>query len=189
MADLITHAALGLLFKRGQRALWPTRPPHLASFSLGSVLPDLLGRVPADTAVALASHGLRVPDLLLYGWGPLHIPAGMVSLSAGLSLLFRSDQRRAVFANLLGGMLLHLLLDLFQDHAGGGYLLLFPLSDRPYELGWLSTEGTLWLAPVLAGLALWAWGGRHPLRRLRALSPGPPTPPRPPSSSGPGPGG
>ncbi len=159
---------MALLLKRGQQAAAPTRPLHLASFVAGNVLPDLLARLPAEAFILVQKAGLPVPPVLLHGWGPLHIPSGMLLASLALCLLFPRDQQRAVFANLLGGMLLHLAVDVLQDHAGAGYLLLFPFSTAPYELGWIGSEATVFIAPLMALAALAAWWG--PLQRARKLS-------------------
>ena len=96
-----------------------------------------------------------------YVWVPMHLPVGMLVLSFSLCLLFPAPRRRIVFANLLGGMALHLGLDLLQDHQGVGYQLLFPLWDRPLELGIFGSEDSVLVAPVLALLALGAWWRRR----------------------------
>lgn len=163
VADLITHACLALLLKRGQRALRPATALHLSSFAAGSVLPDLLGRLPAEVFSLIQRHTGPLPPLLLHGWEPFHLPVGMVITSVGLAALFTPRQRLAVFSNLLAGMLLHLGVDLLQDHAGAGYLLLYPLSTRPYELGLIGTELTVWLVPGLVAATALAWWG--PARR------------------------
>ncbi|MCB9777615.1 MAG: metal-dependent hydrolase [Alphaproteobacteria bacterium] len=167
MADLLTHAAVGLLLKRGQHAARQRtgaadRPLHLASFVAGNLLPDLLSRLPVAITSQLHSHGLKLPPVLLHGFGPLHVPAGMALASLALSLAFRREQRAAVFGNLFVGMLCHLALDLAQSHAGAGYLVAFPLSKTPWELGWIGTEATVPVAIPLLLLALWSWRGRLP---------------------------
>jgi len=157
VADLITHGCMALLLKRGQDKLWPDAPLHAASFVAGNLLPDLLARLPAELFTVAASRGVAVPPILLHGWGPFHIPAGMALTSLMLSLLFPPAQQRAVFWNLLAGMLLHLATDLLQSHAGAGYLLLFPLSKQPFELGWIGSEATVFVAPLLVVLTVVAW--------------------------------
>lgn len=168
MADLVTHGALALLLKRGQLGLLPDRALHLSSFVAGNLLPDLLARLPAMAFMAIQARGAPVPPLLLHGWGVLHVPSGMVLAALALALLFPRDQQRAVFANLLAGMLLHLAVDLLQSHAGAGYLLAFPWSTTPFELGWIGSEATVFVAPALAAAAALAWW--PVLARLRARS-------------------
>ncbi|MED5374180.1 MAG: hypothetical protein VX899_24395 [Myxococcota bacterium] len=167
MADLITHISSALLLKAafGRR--------HTASFTLGNVLPDLLGRVPGMALVKLASMGLPVPEGLTYAPGVLHMPFGMLPLSVLLALAFPERQRLAVAANLFGGCMLHLGIDLLQHHTGTGYPLLFPFSSWHWELAWIGTEATVLVAPVLAPLSVLAfWArGRWDARRAPATLP------------------
>ena len=80
----------------------------------------------------------------------------------GLAFLFREDQRPAVLRSLLGGMALHLVLDLLQDHQGVGLPLLYPWSPRLFELGWIGSESSVYVAPFLAVLVvLVAWRDRR----------------------------
>ncbi|MFT5686485.1 MAG: hypothetical protein ACI8RZ_007441 [Myxococcota bacterium] len=150
MADLVTHAAVGLLIKA------TTSRRHAAVFVAGTLLPDLLSRLPSMVCSA-ARVVVEVPSLLIYGWDPLHTPAGMLLSSYAISLLFTADQRRGVFLNLLGGMLLHMAVDLLQSHLGVGYPLLFPFSTRAFELGLIGSEATVPLAIPLAALAVFVW--------------------------------
>lgn len=151
MADLVTHMATALLTK----AALGTR--HTPTLLLGVVLPDLAGRVPVVLGLAAVNAGLPVPDVLVYGWGVLHLPFGMVPLCFLLAQAFAN--RRAAFGNLLAGCLLHLALDLLQFHTGSGYPLLFPFSTWHGELGWIGTEATIpWSLPLtLLGLGVWWW--------------------------------
>jgi hypothetical protein len=64
------------------------------------------------------------------------------------------DLRRSAFLDLVGAMALHLGLDLLQDHQGVGYLLAYPFSDVLFELGWIGSEDSVLVAPVLAAGAL-----------------------------------
>lgn len=147
MADLVTHAAVGALVKAASRG------PHAAAFIAGNMLPDILSRLPALVLGYIHQH-VPLPHLLLYGWNPLHMPAGMILAAWLLALLFPVPIRRGVFLNLLGGMALHLGLDLLQSHLGVGYALCFPLSHTTYELGWIGSEATV---PVALPLALFSW--------------------------------
>ena len=162
MADLVTHVGAALLFKGA------TRGRHAPVFVLGTVMPDVCGRV---LGMGLA----RVPDcpdLLIYGPGVVHMPLGMVALSLLFSLAFREDQRASVFGNLLAGAVLHLAIDLLQHHVGTGYPLLFPFSTWHWELGWIGSEATIpWSLPILLlGGGLWWFRGSRP---PRAPSPAP----------------
>ncbi len=150
MADLITHAAVGLLIKAA------TGRRHAAVFVAGSLLPDVLSRLPS-MLMSAARDVVDVPVLLIYGWDPLHMPAGMVVVSWGLSLLFPEPERRGVFVNLLAGMLVHLALDMLQSHLGVGYPLLFPFSTHAFELGLIGSEATVPFALPLAAVAAALW--------------------------------
>jgi len=150
VADLVTHAAVGLLLKS------MTARRHTAVFIAGTLLPDLLSRLPSMICSA-ARVVVEVPSLLIYGWDPLHTPAGMLLSSYAISLLFAAEHRRGVFLNMLGGMLLHMAVDLLQSHLGVGYPLLFPFSTHAFELGLIGSEATVPLAIPLAILAWVVW--------------------------------
>jgi len=155
VADLITHWSAAVLLKAGIG--WRDVPVFVA----GSLLPDVLARVPPLAVELLARPLGGAPPWVSYVWVPMHLPVGMLVLSFSLCLLFPAPRRRVVFANLLGGMALHLGLDLLQDHQGVGYQLLFPLWGRPVELGIFGSEDSVLVAPVLAVLALGAWWRRR----------------------------
>ena len=122
MADLITHACTALLWRA-----WRPRA-HTPSFVAGSLLPDLLSRVPAIGLTRLHDQlGWGIPDGLIYGFSPLHLPIGMLLSSYVLALLFPAEQRRGVFRAILGGMALHLAVDLLQNHLGAGYAPVLPV--------------------------------------------------------------
>jgi len=145
MADLITHAAVAWLLRLRSRDR-----VAVELFVVGAVLPDVVSRVPSIALTSLRDQGLPVPPALLVGWEPLHMPVGMVVLSALLAVLFAPEGRGRAFRNLLGGMGLHLLVDLLQDHMGVGYLLGFPLRLPSVELGLIGPEATVLVVPVLA---------------------------------------
>lgn len=156
MADLITHACTALLWK-GLRG-----GPHVAAFTAGALLPDLLARVPPIGLTRLHDRlGVDVPEPLIYGWLPLHLPLGMALSSVLAACLFPAEQRRGVFGALLGGQLLHLAVDLLQHHFTGGYALLYPLSMWSFELGLLGSEDTVFLAPILVVLTALVWRKRR----------------------------
>ena len=158
MADLVTHGCIAVLARLGQR-----HPAGVATFVLGTCLPDL-SRVPAMVFTRLRYDAPWIPEWLCYVWGPLHVPVGVALTSYLVALLFRDDARRSAFVNLLLGGMLHLLVDVFQFHFGQGYLLLFPVSTWDWELGWVGSEATVPLVPVLlpvtVWLARWRWRGR-----------------------------
>lgn len=151
MADLVTHGCLALLLKA------PTKRRYAATFVLGTMLPDVLSRAPFVALTWLHSEIVELPLWLLYCWVPCHLPVGMLLVALALSQLYGSGQQLRAGLNLLGGMALHLGIDLLQDHLDQGYVLLWPLSDASVELGWIGTEATVFAAPVLLPLTAWVW--------------------------------
>ncbi len=151
LADAVTHLCTGFLFKAA------TRGPMVPVFVAGTMLPDLLSRGPAILLTAVHTHVHPLPPALLYCWGPLHLPMGILLWCLLLAMLFPESQRRAALANLLGGGALHVVLDLAQRHVGLGYPLLVPFSGRDFELGLIGSEATVPWAPVVAlcTVALW----------------------------------
>lgn len=150
MADLVTHASVAVLAKAGTR--WRMVPIFVG----GTLAPDLLSRAPALALGWVHTEIIRLPAVLTYGWDPLHQPLGMLLAAYGIALWFAEDVRRTVFLNLLGGMYLHLGLDLLQSHHGVGYLLGFPFSHWAFEFGWMGSEDSVLVAPIVALLAIWA---------------------------------
>jgi hypothetical protein len=160
LADLITHAALAVLVKARRGST------HTPAFLAGTLLPDLLGRVPGLTVLFLRGRGLPLPDALAYLWEPFHLPLGMALVAYLLSRMAPPELRAGVGRNLLGGGALHLAVDLLQRHLGTGYMIFFPFSTVQVELGWLGSEDTVFLAPPLAlAAALAAWRRWGPPKR------------------------
>lgn len=168
MADLVTHACTALLpgaFVRGRAARW------LGVVTVGTVLPDVLGRVVPLGLERVQLLGLPVPVAAIPAFGPLHgvIGSGLVALF--VALWFAPGRRRAALLALGVGVALHLLLDVTQFHHGQGYALWAPVSWSTFELGWIGSEATVpWALPLLAVTAA-AWGVRWARERGRAASP------------------
>ena len=153
MADLVTHLCSGIIAKAA------TGRPHVAVFLVGTVAPDLFSRVPSMLLIQAKLRGFSIPDAMIHSFEPLHLPAGMVLLSLCLSMFFRSSERLAVWLNLMGGMLLHLVVDMLQDHHGIGYVIGFPFFEGSLEVGVVSSEASVRWVPVLLlvsfGVTLW----------------------------------
>ncbi len=160
VADLLSHGAVAVLAKAGTR--WNMAPVFVA----GTVAPDVFSRVPALTLGWVHTQVMALPPLLTFGWDVMHQPFGMLVLAYLLAQFFGSTIRRTVFLNLVGGMALHIVFDMLQYHFGAGYLLLFPFSDWAFEFGWIGSEDTVWVAPVLVAAAVWAT--RHQNRETSA---------------------
>ena len=116
----------------------------------GTLLPDVLARMPPMVLARVDAHLVSLPKTVIYGWDPLHIPAGMVCVAWLVALLYPRGHRWRAFGWLCAGMGLHLGVDLLQDHLGVGYLLLWPLMTGTYELGWVGSEASVVVAPGLA---------------------------------------
>ena len=153
MADLVTHLCSALLPKAF------TGGRHAGPFAIGAVLPDLTARVPA---IAFDHLGRRtdVPEILQNAFDVLHMPVGMIAACVLLAWCFVPEQRGPVLGWLCAGSLLHLAVDLLQDHHGQGYYLLFPLTTWRWELGLIGSEATVAWAPWLALATAVAWGWR-----------------------------
>ncbi|MSQ03962.1 MAG: hypothetical protein EXR71_19080 [Myxococcales bacterium] len=155
MADLFTHASVAVLARLTQ-----SRPVWVATFVAGTCLPDI-ARVPSMVLIQARWRVPDIPEALCYVWAPMHLPVGIVLVSYLVSLVFHEAQRRTAFKHLVGGGLLHLLVDLFQSHFGLGYLLFFPLSEWDFEFGLIGSEDTVrlvpFLVPITTVLAVWRW--------------------------------
>ncbi len=147
MADLVTHAASAVLLKSITGWRYP------AVFVLGTLAPDIFCRVPAIVFGGIHNNFMALPPVATNIWQPLHQPLGMTLLAYFLCMFFEQPVRKAVFINLLGGMALHLGLDLLQDHHGAGYPLLFPFSQQGFEFGIIGSEATVFWAIPLAVVA------------------------------------
>lgn len=155
MADLVTHLATGLGFKG------VTRGRNTSILLAGTVLPDVGARVPALLFSALGKAGIKTPHELTFAFEILHMPIGIVLVCYAISLCFKARLRKSAFVNLLLGATLHLLLDLTQGHLGVGYLLAFPFSVSDFEFGWIGTEATVKIAPVVFGMSVLFWRFRR----------------------------
>ena len=148
MADLLTHGAVAVIAKAGIGWRMP------AVFVAGTILPDVASRVPAMSLGFIHVHVTPIPQWMLFAWEPMHQPLGMLLLAYLISMFFGVAKRPAIFMNLLGGMALHLLMDLVQSHHGAGYMLGFPFATGSFELGWIGSEATV---PVSLPLCVLAW--------------------------------
>lgn len=163
MPDLVTHLCSALLPGVGLRL------DRAALLALGTALPDIGGRVPGIVLYGLGRLGVPIPDGIGLAFGVLHQPVGVSLLAAMLSFILPERERPAATVALVGGALLHLALDLLQDHRGFGYALLFPLSTVRYEIGLIAPEATVPWAPALALLTALVWAVRlWRARRMRA---------------------
>jgi hypothetical protein len=139
MPDLLTH----LIVAEGCRKV--TRGDAFTPwFLVGTILPDLLTR----------PFNILFPSLFWF-FVPLHTPVGLFFVCIAISQFFPTAERQSAFRNLLGGVALHLVLDLFQKHIGEGSYLLFPFSWRSFEIGLFWPETSLYLLPIWLVVGLW----------------------------------
>lgn len=165
MADLVTHMCTALLPGAILGGRW------VGPVLLGTVLPDLASRVPGLALEQLHQRGIvEVPDAAMFAWGVLHVPSGLVLLCLISAYAFVEEHRRFVLGGLLVGCVLHLGLDVLQDHHGQGYMLLAPVSLERYELGWIGSEATVTWALPLAAITAVAWGIRLLWERRRSAA-------------------
>jgi hypothetical protein len=156
VADLITHGCVAFLAKA------PSARTHVAAFVAGTLLPDLVSRVPSAALSRIARTVAPIDPTFIYCWDVLHLPVGMLGLAFALAQLFPAAVRRArFFWNLFGGMLLHLAVDVMQSHLSSGYLLLWPFSTAGFELRWMGSEDSVFprAVPRPPHVAIWRWTG------------------------------
>jgi hypothetical protein len=142
MPDLLTHLAAARVpaaFLRDRR--------RQALVIAGTFLPDL------------GSKGLyfvaQAPERFA---APTHSLVGLLLLCYLAALFLDAPLRRAGFACLYGGALVHLFLDLLKEHIGIGAIHPFlPFHPGAFELGWIPTEDVVLLLPLDVGVLLLAW--------------------------------
>jgi hypothetical protein len=115
---------------------------------------------------AILYVGVCLPDLafkgLLYVFGastwacePSHSPLTLLPLCYAAAMLFEESWRARAFGALLGGSILHLLLDLGKSYSGSGVIPWgFPFTMGRVELGAYGPEDTLLLMAPALGLIL-----------------------------------
>lgn len=142
MADLFTHFVAARV-----PGGWVRDRRLQALLVLGTFLPDIVGK------------GLRFV-LQSHNSSPLatHSLAGVLLLSYLACLFVEEGLRRRGFAMLVGGGMIHLLVDLAKDHQGMGAVFPFlPFSAAGVELGWIHSENVIYLIPLDAAILAAAW--------------------------------
>ncbi len=138
MPDLITHCLISriLFFRKFKK--------YLLVFLSGAILPDVLTRAPL----------FFLSECYHCSWwiGILHSPLPLIFIVLLISLFFKKV--RATFVALFLGVALHLFLDSFQRHWGGGYYWLFPFSFQTAEWGLLWPETSINFIPYLLLVAI-----------------------------------
>jgi membrane-bound metal-dependent hydrolase YbcI (DUF457 family) len=142
MSDLFTHLVAARVpgtFLRDRRLQ--------ALLVIGTFLPDL------------AAKGLYwILQAREHFQTPTHSILGVLLIAYLASLFVEEGLRRAGYAVLAAGGLIHLLVDLMKDNQGAGAArLLFPFTPAGTELGWVDPENVVLLIPLDAAIlaALW----------------------------------
>ena len=147
MPDLLTHAATGYLLGR-----FYSTDHRLALLIIGSILPDLLTRVPQ----IVLQRFLDLP--VGHFFAAFHTPAALVVACYGLSFLFDETRRRISFVLLLTGALFHVVLDLMQKQFyHGKYMPYFPYSFETVQWKLFHIHASLLIAPALLVFVIWLW--------------------------------
>lgn len=143
MPDLITHSLVSRLLLCGRLK------KYLLFFLIGTILPDVLSRIP----------NFFIRSCYRCSWfiTVLHSPVIVILFILILVLLFPKN-RLGIFLSLTFGMFFHFCLDLFQRHLGGGYYWFFPFSFRFWELGLFWPETSLEFIPYLVLATLIVYG-------------------------------
>jgi hypothetical protein len=154
MPDLITHTAMVYVLVR---PWW--RQSVRVLFYIGALLPDVLSRPFYILWPALSPFTVA-----------LHTPIFVLLFVLFIAQWFTAPLRPLVRATLLSGCALHFLLDIFQKHIDGGYLLLFPFSWRFTDFGLFWPEATTQFAPWLLVViivieGIWTLGQKQLWRR------------------------
>jgi hypothetical protein len=151
MADLLTHYVSSRIAGAGVRDR-----ATLVLFSLGVLLPDLLGKPIGELRWS--------PPLLAT---PSHTVFGLIFACGAVSLFFAAPIRFRAFWALYLGSMLHLLLDWMKDYLGRGAVVwLHPFSTRSWEAGLYRSEDVFYLLPANLGILILLWV----LGRKRKLS-------------------
>ena len=151
MPDLITHSCVAYGLSVICRNDWHS------PVVVGALMPDILSRVPSMVLSYSRTIYPSIPLWVVDIWGPLHLPVGMCISSAILAVCWTKALYARVFWLSLLGQFSHLLFDVGQAHITGGYALGFPFWNTPIELGWYSTEASVWIAPILLLFSVRHW--------------------------------
>ncbi|MGN7614386.1 metal-dependent hydrolase [Magnetococcales bacterium HHB-1] len=155
MPDLFAHLTSGLV------ATYPEKARRWrAPFVIGTLLPDIMTRVPHIVFVRFLDWKIQ------YFLDVLHSPVAFLLASFSLSFLFVGEKRETVFMALFLGTLLHQVLDLMQEpFHDGGYPIFFPLSYQEIHWDWFYYQDSVYLFPfflLLTGFLLFDdWRSRR----------------------------
>lgn len=148
MPDLLTHVLLAyvgctVLVHRGL-----LRKRHVPVGMIGAAIPDL-----TKLYLLIDLDPLEAMFGVPLDWRALHTLGASLVLVAMGALLFRSEDRRTVFALFTGGATLHLFLDSFVIRADGiAPPYLYPFTWWQWPAGNLFLSSDPWLSVIAVGL-------------------------------------
>jgi hypothetical protein len=147
MPDLFAHFSSAYLPSRYQRLR-----QYDALLVLGTVLPDLLARIP----IVIFVRWMDLP--VVYSFRALHSPIAMILVCYMISFLFERSTRIKSFYSLAAGSCIHLVLDLMQQQFFEGvYTPFVPFSLKTVQWGWFHYNASLLCFPLLLILVIFFW--------------------------------
>lgn len=150
MPDLLSHylTAKILSTKSGVRPISP--------FFAGTILPDVLGRVPS---IVITNVSEKYDCNLGWFLAIFHSPFVLFLICFLITLFFEQALRKRVFKLLMLGVFLHLGLDMFQKTfiSGKGYLWFFPFSFKSFSAPLFWPDQTIYFIPVLLIVFIIIW--------------------------------
>lgn len=134
MPDLITHTLIVYPLKK-------KFPKNILFTLIGTILPDILGRIP----------GILFPNSDIIGnyQAVIHTPIALLLFIYSFSLFFPQKVRFIVFKFIFLGASIHLLLDMFQQTATFSYLWFFPFSFSWFQIPLIWPDETIYSIPFL----------------------------------------
>ena len=147
MPDLFTHAATGYFIGRSLYA-----DHRIGLIVLGSILPDLLTRVPQ----IILQRFLEFP--VSHFFAAFHTPVALIISCYLLCFLVAEAQRKTSCLLMSFGALCHFVLDLMQEQFYQPiYMPWFPLSFQAMQWSWFHIHASLLITPVLLVAVLYLW--------------------------------
>jgi len=147
MPDLFTHAATGYFIGRSLYA-----DHRIGLIVLGSILPDLLTRVPQ----IILQRFLEFP--VSHFFAAFHTPVALIISCYLLCFLVTEAQRKTSCLLMSFGALCHFVLDLMQEQFYQPiYMPWFPLSFQAMQWSWFHIHASLLITPVLLVAVLYLW--------------------------------
>lgn len=150
MPDLLTHYLTAKIItgKSATRAISP--------FFLGTILPDVLSRIPSIVIINLFEKYDCHLDWFL---AIFHSPLVLILICLLIAYFFEENLRKGVFKLLILGTALHLVLDMLQKTftSHSGYLWFFPFSFKSFNIPFFWPDQSLYFIPILLIVLIFIW--------------------------------